>query len=120
MSARDTFEAYCERINAHDFDQVAPLIAEDAVFWFSDGTHLGIDAVRQAFEQTWAKLGNETYWVDDVRWIAEAATAAVALYRFHWRAVRDGEPISGSGRGTSMFALRNGRWLIVHEHLSGA
>lgn len=120
MSARDTLETYRLRINAHDFAQLTTLIAEDAVFWFSDGTHVGLEAVRQAFERTWATLADETYWLEDIEWITEGDTVAVALYRFHWQATQDGRPASGTGRGTSVLALRDGRWLIVHEHLSGA
>lgn len=30
--------AHAEQINAHDFDLLVPLIAEDAVFWISSGS----------------------------------------------------------------------------------
>jgi ketosteroid isomerase-like protein len=94
------------------------LIALDAVFWFSDGSHRGLPAIRAAFEATWAALGNDSYWLDDIEWLAEADTAAVCLYRFNWRGTADGRAISGHGRGTTAFALIDGQWRIVHEHLS--
>lgn len=39
MTPLDTLKAYEAKINLHDFDEVAPLISGEAVFWFSDGTH---------------------------------------------------------------------------------
>lgn len=54
------------RINRHDFSLLAGLIADDASFWFSDGTHQGLPEIRAAFEHTWQSLGNETYWLDDL------------------------------------------------------
>ena len=56
MSARDVLRAYEDRINRHDFDLLIDLIAPDATFWFSDGTHRGIAEIRTAFEATW------THW----------------------------------------------------------
>ena len=110
---------YAEMINRHDFDVVSPLIAADAVFWFGDGSHVGIQSIRAAFEATWRHLVDETYWLEDVRWIAQGNDAACCLYSFHWRAVVDGIPQAGSGRGTSVFARKADGWRIVHEHLSG-
>jgi ketosteroid isomerase-like protein len=98
---------------------VARLIAPDANFWFTDGTHRGHDALRQAFDETWAALKDETYWLDDFNWITEGDRAAACTYRFNWTATISGEPASGSGRGTTVLERRAGRWLIVHEHLSG-
>ena len=71
---------YAEMINRHDFNLVSPLIAEDAVFWFGDGSHVGLAAVRAAFEATWRHLVDETYWLEDVRWIAQGNDAASCLY----------------------------------------
>jgi ketosteroid isomerase-like protein len=118
MDARDVLKAYELRINRHDFDEVTELIAEDAVFWFSDGTHRGLGEIRAAFERTWHALSEETYWLEDMSWIAEGDAAAACTYRFNWQAVIDGRPASGSGRGTSVLARRSDRWQIVHEHLS--
>jgi hypothetical protein len=37
---------YARRTNTHQFAAVAPLIAADAVYWFSDGSHRGLDSTR--------------------------------------------------------------------------
>ena len=118
MSARDALKAYELDINRHDFDLLVELIAPDAVFWFSDGSHRGTAAIRAAFEQTWRNLHNETYWLDEVEWIADGDIAAACTYRFNWKADDNGQSISGSGRGTTVLRRAGGRWQIVHEHLS--
>ena len=115
MSARDVLAAYENRINAHDFDLLLDLIAPDALFWFSDGSHRGIAEIRSAFEATWRSMGDdEKYWLDQLEWIAESDTAAACIYRFNWQS-RDR---SGSGRGTTVFANTSAGWRITHEHLS--
>lgn len=119
MSARDTLATYADRINAQDFDLLVDLIAPDASFWFTNDTHRGIDAIRAAFETTWSTMGaTERYWLDQLEWIAEGTDAAACTYRFNWSATVDGSLLSGSGRGTTVLECVDGRWWIVHEHLS--
>ncbi len=118
LTPKDLLAKYERRINRHDFGEMVPLIAPDAVFWFSDGSHVGIDAIRAAFERTWEALQNDTYWLDEVRWIAEDDEVAACIYRFNWRTTIKGQPASGSGRGTTVMRKIDGRWQIVHEHLS--
>jgi len=119
LSSRALVQAYEQLINRHDFDLLAGLIASDAVFWFSDGSHRGLAAIRVAFEATWASLGNETYWLDRLDWLTESDTAAACIYCFNWRAEQGGRPISGTGRGTTVLRRAELGWQIVHEHLSG-
>jgi ketosteroid isomerase-like protein len=120
MSARDTLAAYEDRINRQDFDLLTDLIASDATFWFSNGTHRGIAAIRAAFEATWRAMGaSEHYWLDQHEWIAEGETAAACTYRFNWKTTVNGIETSGNGRGTTVLKRVDDRWWIVHEHLSG-
>ncbi|MET0440199.1 MAG: nuclear transport factor 2 family protein [Devosia sp.] len=110
--------AYVDRINRHDFDLLISLIDPEASFWFSSGTYQGHAAVREAFERTWQRLANETYWLEDLIWIAKGVEAASCTYRFHWRATIDGETAEGKGRGTTVLAKGESGWHIVHENLS--
>lgn len=120
MSARDVLQAYTDRINRQDFDVLTDLIAPDATFWFSNGTHSGIAAIRAAFEATWQAMGpTEHYWLDQLEWIAEGDSAAACIYRFNWEITVDGRRDSGSGRGTTVLKRVGDRWWIAHEHLSG-
>ena len=116
--AEAALRAYEERINRPDFDLLVELIAPDAVFWFSDGSHKGHAEIRAAFVKTWDVLANDIYWLTDLTWVARGDHAAACIYSFNWKTVIDGEPQSGSGRGTTVLARRTAGWQIVHEHLS--
>ena len=110
--------AYADLINRHDFALLIPLIDPEASFWFSSGTYGGHDAVRAAFERTWQRLADESYWLEDLVWIARGMEAASCIYRFRWRATVEGQPSQGTGRGTTVLTRGENGWRIVHEHLS--
>lgn len=110
--------AYEEATNSHDIAKVAPLIATEAVYWFSDGSHHGRDAVLTAIAETFATIHDETYQIVDLEWIAISDTHAVCRYRFTWTGTVNGQPASGSGRGTNVLVNSNGTWQMLHEHLS--
>lgn len=104
--------------NRHDFGQVAALIAEDATYWFTEGSYQGIEAIRSAIERTFATISDEVYRIEDLEWIAVSAEFAACRYRFSWNGVIDGRPAAGSGRGTNVLTKRDGTWQMLHEHLS--
>ncbi len=114
----DLLERYRALINRHRFEELAPLIDADAVFWFNDGSFGDHDAIRAAFEATWARYPGERYWLEDVSWIASSSEVASCLYRFRWTAIIDGRTASGGGRGTTVMRCTDGLWRIIHEHLS--
>ncbi|HSX02738.1 MAG TPA: nuclear transport factor 2 family protein [Candidatus Saccharimonadia bacterium] len=104
--------------NSHVWANVAPFIAEDAAYWFSDGSYKGVAEIRSAIEATFAKIQDEVYKISDVSWPVATDAVAVCAYRFHWQGIVGGQQASGSGRGTNVLEKRNGLWQIVHEHLS--
>ena len=110
--------AYEQATNSHDIAQLAPLIASDAVYWFTDGSHRGRDAVLAAISQTFATIRDEVYWINELEWIATDASQAVCRYHFAWTGIVDGRPRSGSGRGTNVLVKNDGTWQMLHEHLS--
>ncbi len=118
MTPADALKLYETRINLHVFDELVPLIAPDATFWFTDGSHTGIEEIRRAFERTWNDLQDETYWLEDLEWIALGDRAAACTYQFHWKTTIDGVVHAGAGRGTTVLRLDDGSWKIAHEHLS--
>ncbi|MBN8950619.1 MULTISPECIES: nuclear transport factor 2 family protein [unclassified Rhizobium] len=118
MNPEDHMRLYAEKINLHRFDAVAPLISADAVFWFTDGTYKGTDAIRAAFEDTWKKLNNDIYWLEDIQWIATGESTASCIYRFRWRTSINDKILEGYGRGTTVLRKEAGDWKIIHEHLS--
>lgn len=115
----ETFLAeYVRRTNTHRFDEVAPLVDEEAVFWFTSGSWRGLAAIRAAFERTWAMILDEVYTVEDVEWLTVDDASATCIYTYHWRGMIDGVSREGSGRGTNILRKDGGQWRIVHEHLS--
>ncbi|MDT5028795.1 MAG: hypothetical protein QOE61_5221 [Micromonosporaceae bacterium] len=109
---------YEQATNRHDFDQLVPLIADDATYWFTEGSYRGVDAIRTAIEHTFATILDEVYEVQDLEWVAVTDDLAVCRYHFSWKGVVEGEPASGQGRGTNVVTKRNGAWRMLHEHLS--
>lgn len=118
MRAEDALSRYEALINRHDFDLLLPLLSKEAIFWFNDGSHSGLDEIRKAFEETWKKFPLERYWLEDRRWLAMGEAAAGCVYRFCWQTTRDGRTLLGGGRGTTLLRAEAGTWRIVHEHLS--
>lgn len=118
MDHHEVFALFEQAANGTDFDQVAPLIADDAVYWFTGGSFEGADEVRRGFERTWATIRTETYRIEDCRWVAESDTVAVCVYRFRSRGVVDGQRVEATGRGTNVLVRGPSGWTIVHEHLS--
>lgn len=76
---------YERATNTHDADVVATLVAQDATYWFTDGSYVGRAAIREALARTWQTIRDETYEIRDLEIVAEQ---------------------------------RDGRWLMLHEHLS--
>lgn len=110
--------AYEQATNSHDLAQVAPLIAAEAVYWFSDGSHRGRDAVLAAIADTFDTIRDETYQIADLEWVAISDNHAVCRYRFTWTGTINGQLSSGSGRGTNVLINDDGAWQMLHEHLS--
>jgi ketosteroid isomerase-like protein len=103
----DTFlEAYEKSVDSGDFDQLRPLIADDATFWFAHRRIDGIDAVLHAFEETAAGISEHQCTLSDVRW--HIATYRHAACSF----------VSLDGHGTSVLKRLRGSWRIVHSQLS--
>jgi ketosteroid isomerase-like protein len=119
VSDLTAFMADYERANNdRDIGRVMAAVADDATYWFSDGTHRGVDEISAAIERTFATIQDETYEIYDLEWVVTSSDSAVCRYRFAWTGVVDGERRSGSGRGTNVVICRGDVWQIVHEHLS--
>ncbi|MFF7580586.1 MULTISPECIES: hypothetical protein [unclassified Streptomyces] len=50
---------YEQATNSHDITRLVPLIARDAVYWFSDGSHRGREAVLSAISKTFVAASLE-------------------------------------------------------------
>lgn len=111
-------KTYEQAANTRDFGNVSPLIADDAMFWFTDGEYKGKSAIRKAFEDTYASIQDETYTISDVKWIAVDQQVSVCMYRFRSNELVNRKRQVYAGKGTNVLKRINGNWQIIHEHLS--
>ena len=118
MTPAEFLREYEQKTNTHRFEEVAPLIADNAIYWFSDGSFHGKDAIKQAVERTWAFIEDEQYTIEDIQWLAHDEHTAVCVYTFRWQGNVEGQRMQGAGRGTSLLVKVNDQWQVIHEHLS--
>jgi ketosteroid isomerase-like protein len=109
---------YERRTNAHDVGRLRELIAEDASYWFTDGSYEGVEAIAAAVQRTFDEIRDEVYTISEAQWVCTSPDWAVVRYRFHWVGFVDGRRCEGRGRGTNAMGKRSGRWQMIHEHLS--
>ena len=118
-NAAEAMAEYQRRNGIRDLPGLLELIDDTAVYWHSNATaHVGKPAVEAAIRANFDGIEDDTYAPYDLEWLVETQDVAVCVYGFRWTGRIDGREASGSGRGTSVLARREGRWLIVHEHLS--
>jgi ketosteroid isomerase-like protein len=103
-----------------DMDTSLRLIAEDVVFFYSNGSFLrGKDAFASTMTSNWKLVSDYAYSSSASTWIAQSETFAAVVYSFAWSGRVRGESVGGAGRGTRILRRDPDRgWLIVHEHLS--
>lgn len=118
MTPEAFLHEYEQRTNTHRFEEVATLIADTAVYWFNDGSFQGKDAIKQAFEKTWAFIQDEHYAIEHRQWLVEDQQSAICIYLFRWQGIVEGQLMQGMGRGTSVLKKVNSQWKVIHEHLS--
>lgn len=117
VNHQDALANYVQKLNTHAWDQIAPLVADDAVFIFSEGTFIGKNAAQAAFEKTFRLIQDGEYSIDEISWTVEREGVASCHYEFRWKGMIDGSPAAGGGRGTSILINVDGKWLVAHEHL---
>ena len=117
----ELMDAYERNTANHDLQGILELIAPAAVYWFSDATtHVGKHAVEKALAANFSIISDESYRLEDLRWLARTSDLAACTYRFIWTGKIDGIHAGGTGRGTSVLERHGDSWLVLHEHLSTA
>jgi ketosteroid isomerase-like protein len=110
---------YEQATQSHNLEATLALIDEEAIYLFSDqSTHAGKQAIEQALRHNFVTIQDETYRISNLTWIARSAEVAVCIYDFAWSGLINGQPASGSGRGTSVLQRHGESWRMIHEHLS--
>ncbi len=117
MNHTTALSAYVEALNTHSWDRIAPHVAEDPVFIFTEDTFVGKAAAKAAFEKTFKLIENEVFSLHDIVWTVVTEDVATCHYEFRWKGLISGQESAGGGRGTTILRKVDGRWLIAHEHL---
>ncbi|MEM0900903.1 MAG: nuclear transport factor 2 family protein [Pseudomonadota bacterium] len=118
VPAKSFVKEYESALGTQDWNSVAPLISDDAIVVFSNGSlHAGKDAISAAYQHNFNTIKGEEYRIENVHWLADTADAAAYSFEFHWTGVIDGQQASGSGRGTAVLVRKDDRWLLVGEQL---
>lgn len=117
MNHVTSLAAYVESLNTHSWDRIAPHVADDAVFIFTENTFAGKVAAKAAFEKTFKLIENDVFSLHDIVWTVVTDEVAVCRYEFRWKGLIGGQEAGGGGRGTSILRKVDGRWRVAHEHL---
>ena len=117
MNHTTALSAYVEALNTHSWDRIAPHVAADTVFIFTEATFVGKAAAKAAFEKTFKLIENEAFSLHDIVWTVVTEDVATCHYEFRWNGLISGQESAGGGRGTSILRKVDGRWFVAHEHL---
>ena len=91
MNHINALSAYLEALNTHLWDQIAPHVAEDAVFIFTEDTFKGHAAAKAAFEKTFALIQDEHFSLHDIAWTVVTDDVAACRYEFRWKGLISGQ-----------------------------
>lgn len=109
---------YEKALATQNWEDVAPLIAENAVVTFSNGQiHKGKAAIKIAFERNFSLIKSEKYSIKNIHWIQQNESMAAYTFDFYWAGIVNEQLIKGAGRGTSVLVFENGKWVLLVEHL---
>jgi ketosteroid isomerase-like protein len=83
QAAEEFLRLYAANTDAHRLDATLAMIADDAVYLFSDGTaHVGKAAIAAVLRHNFGTIADETYGIRDVRWLLRTDDAAACVYVF--------------------------------------
>ncbi|NEA34332.1 nuclear transport factor 2 family protein [Streptomyces sp. SID13031] len=60
------------------------LVADDATYWFTDGSFEGVEAIAAAVQRTFDEIVDEVCTISDLHWVCTTPDCAVVRYQFHW------------------------------------
>lgn len=104
---------------SHDLDALLSVIADDAVYLFSNQScHIGKARIADVLRKNFTMIEGESYRISKLTWLAESDHVAVCAYEFAWSGRIGGKPAAGGGRGTTVLRRVDGAWRVAHEHLS--
>jgi ketosteroid isomerase-like protein len=118
-SPQECMKAFTAALIGRDMSAALPLVADDAIFFYSNGTTLqGKEAFAATMTANWQRISDYKYETRDPVWTLETGDAAAVVYAFSWSAKVGDNAVSGNGRATRIFRREGSAWLLTHEHLS--
>jgi ketosteroid isomerase-like protein len=119
QTADEFMVAYEQATNSHDIEATLSLVDDQAVYLFSDeSTHVGKPAIERVLRKNFDLIKEENYAIDNLTWLVDTGEVAACVYDYSWSGLINGEPASGSGRGTTVLRRSENGWKVIHEHLS--
>jgi len=123
---RAAVSAYYAALNARDIRAMGALWSREAepMMIHATGPHarapmIGWEAVRRGFEEAWPRFEAFSVTVNEpvqVR-VGQGGAVAVAVTPVRQK-VRGGAALDYTALATFAFERRDGRWLLVHNHVS--
>ena len=118
---RDEFRRWFDEAEAKDLDGVMSHVAPDVVSYEHDAPlqYVGADGVRAVCQRGFDAMPGAFRWdVPDMTVIVRGDIAVQwGLNRMSGTGA-DGAPYEGWSRGTRVFRRVDGRWLMIHQHVS--
>ena len=123
---RAAVSAYYAALNARDIRAMEAVWSRDAepMMIHPVGPHarapvVGWDAVRRSFEEAWPRFEVFSVTVDEPVQVRVGQGGAVVVATTPVRSkMRGGEALDYTALATFAFERRDGRWLLVHNHVS--
>ena len=79
----------------------------------------GPEAVRRSFAEAWPRFAEWSVGVDDTRVrVGQGWAVVLATTRVHVRMQGEDAAHGYTALATVVYGRRDGRWLIVHQHVS--
>ncbi|MCE9673318.1 SRPBCC domain-containing protein [Myxococcus stipitatus] len=121
QEVRAEFEQWFVDTARRDLDALMSKIADDAVSYEHDAPlqHVGIAAIREVCRRGFELSPGEIHWeVPDLEVLVRGDLAVTwGLNRMYGQGP-DGARFESWSRGTRVFQKRDGRWKMIHEHVS--
>lgn len=108
-------KGYWKSGSSGDFANVPPSPDEDASFFFTEGSFVGIAEIKKAFEDTWSTIREEKYTIDSLKWLFTTEDHAVCTYRFTSDGIVGNQHRRFNGVGTNVLHKVSGEWKIIHK-----
>ncbi len=104
-----------------DFSLLEDMIDERAYFRFNDGDFVGRKAIQAVFEKTWKgdpTVKKARFYLSDIVVLTTDKASATATYTYNWEGSQGSREFKIQGRGTRVLVHEDGKFRIIHEHLS--